>query len=273
MNKMKMNDGLLIPQLGYGVWQVPNNEAEKAVLCALKAGYRSIDTAAIYKNEEGVGQALLNSDIARSELFITTKVWNEDQGYEETLKAFETSLKKLKLTYVDLYLIHWPSPKRNKYVQTWKALEKLKAEGLTKSIGVSNFSIEHFEHLAKETGAVPALNQVELHPQYQQNTLRAFHEKHNIVTEAWSPLAQAKVLENEKIAILAQKHKKTPAQIILRWHLQSNIVAIPKSITPSRIEENFKVFDFTLSPGDMEIMTSLDSATGRIGPDPVTADF
>lgn len=273
MKQIKLNDGNSIPQLGYGVWQVPNAEASTAVNCAIKLGYRSIDTAMIYRNEEGVAEGIKKSEVPRSELFITTKVWNEDQGYDETLKAFEVSLKKLDLKYIDLYLIHWPSPKRNKFVQSWKALEKLKADGLVKSIGVSNFCIEHFERLANETGTVPALNQIELHPLFQQKELRAFHDKHKIITEAWSPLGQAKILENEIIGKLAQQYQKSPAQIILRWHMQSNIVAIPKSATPSRIEENIKIFDFELSTEDMTKLSHIDSANGRIGPNPATADF
>lgn len=273
MNNIRLNDGNSIPQLGYGVWQISNAEASSAVQAAITHGYRSIDTATIYRNEEGVAQGIKNSDIPRSELFITTKVWNEDQGFDETLKAFELSLKKLELDYIDLYLIHWPSPKRNKYVESWKALEKLKAEGLVKSIGVSNFCIEHLERLMNETSTVPALNQIELHPLFQQIELRAFHDKHKIVTEAWSPLGQAKNLDNEKIVALAQKHKKSFAQIILRWHLQSNIVAIPKSVTPSRIKENISLFDFELSSEDMKIMESIHTPNGRIGPNPATADF
>ncbi len=273
MNIIQLNDGNSIPQLGYGVWQISNPEASTAVQTAISHGYRSIDTATIYRNEEGVAQGIKNSDIPRSELFITTKVWNEDQGYEETLKAFKLSLKKLELDYIDLYLIHWPSPNRNKYVDSWKALEKLKTEGLVKSIGVSNFCIEHLERLMSETATVPALNQIELHPLFQQKELRAFHDKHKIVTEAWSPLGQAKILDNEKISALAKRHQKSAAQIILRWHIQNNIVAIPKSVTPSRIKENISLFDFELSADDMQIMESINSTSGRIGPNPATADF
>ncbi|MGI4748179.1 MAG: aldo/keto reductase [Janthinobacterium lividum] len=263
---ISLNQGNAIPQLGYGVFKVGADEAEKAVGLALDAGYRSIDTAMIYRNEEGVGQAIAKAGIERDELFITTKLWNDDQGYDSTLKAFDASLARLGLDYVDLYLIHWPKPALDKYLDTWRAFEKLKQDGRVRAIGVSNFQVPHLERLLGETAIVPAINQIELHPTLPQNELHDFHQAHGIVTEAWSPLAQGE-LDAPVIVELAAKHGRTPAQIVLRWHMQRGIVAIPKSITPSRIAENIDIFDFALADDDMERMRSLDSGR-RIGPDP-----
>ncbi|MEU6963047.1 aldo/keto reductase [Streptomyces chrestomyceticus] len=265
-----LNNGVAMPQLGYGVWQVPDDEAATAVGSALEAGYRSIDTAAIYGNEEGTGKALAASGIARDELFVTTKLWNDEQGYDSTLRAFDTSLGKLGLEYVDLYLIHWPMPAKDTYVDTYRAFEKIYEEGRAKAIGVSNFQPAHLERLMGETSVVPAVNQVELHPQLQQSELRAFHARHNIATEAWSPLGQGKdLLTNTTVTGLAEKYGRTPAQIVLRWHLQVGNVVIPKSVTPSRIKENIDVFGFELDDADMSALAALDSGT-RLGPDPDT---
>ncbi|MEU7227331.1 aldo/keto reductase [Streptomyces chrestomyceticus] len=265
-----LNNGVAMPQLGYGVWQVPDDEAATAVGSALEAGYRSIDTAAIYGNEEGTGKALAASGIARDELFVTTKLWNDEQGYDSTLRAFDTSLGKLGLEYVDLYLIHWPMPAKDTYVDTYRAFEKIYEEGRAKAIGVSNFQPAHLERLMGETSVVPAVNQVELHPQLQQSELRAFHARHNIATEAWSPLGQGKdLLTNTTVTGLAEKYGRTPAQIVLRWHLQVGNVVIPKSVTPSRIKENIDLFGFELDDADMSALAALDSGT-RLGPDPDT---
>ncbi|WP_189302732.1 aldo/keto reductase [Streptomyces albospinus] len=266
-----LNNDLPMPQLGYGVWQIPDDEAFAAVGHALEAGYRSIDTAAIYGNEEGTGKALAASGIAREELFVTTKLWNSEQGYDATLRAFDASLAKLGLEYVDLYLIHWPLPARDTYLDTYRAFEKIYADGRAKAIGVSNFQPAHLERLLGETSVVPAVNQIELHPQFQQSESRAFHARHGIATEAWSPLGQGKGLQDPTLAELARKHGKTPAQVVLRWHLQIGNVVIPKSATPSRIRENFDVFGFELDDADLAAVANLDSGT-RIGPDPATFD-
>ncbi|WP_030418814.1 aldo/keto reductase [Streptomyces sp. SCSIO 75703] len=263
-----LNNGVEMPQLGFGVWQVPDDEAERAVATALQAGYRSIDTAAVYGNEEGTGRAVAASGIAREDLFVTTKLWNSDQGYDSTLRAFDSSLEKLGLDYVDLYLIHWPVPALGRYVDTYKAFEKLHADGRVRAIGVSNFLPEHLERLTGETSVVPAVNQIELHPQLQQGAARAFHEERGIATEAWSPLGSGKgLLEVPAIVAIARKHGRTPAQVVLRWHLQVGNVVIPKSVTPSRIAENIAVFDFALDAEDLAAVSALDEGR-RLGPDP-----
>ncbi|MER7394972.1 aldo/keto reductase [Streptomyces sp. NPDC000151] len=267
-----LNNGVTMPQLGFGVWQIPDDEAFTAVGHALEAGYRSIDTAAIYGNEEGTGKALAASGIARDELFVTTKLWNTEQGYDSTLRAFDASLAKLGLDYVDLYLIHWPLPARDTYVDTYRAFEKIQADGRAKAIGVSNFQPPHLQRLLNETSVVPAVNQIELHPELQQAETRAFHAEHGIATEAWSPLGQGKgLLENATIGTIAEKHGKTPAQVVLRWHLQLGNVVIPKSATPSRIKENFDVFGFELDADDLKTIAGLN-ADKRLGPDPATFD-
>lgn len=267
---VKLNDGNHIPQLGYGVWQVGNDEAVAAVSEALKAGYRHIDTAAIYGNEEGVGKAIKSSGIERGDIYLTTKLWNGEQGYESTLKAFDASLKKLGTDYVDLYLIHWPMPSKDLFMETWRAFLKLKEESRAKSIGVSNFRTADLERIITESGVTPVLNQIELHPQFQQDELRLFHSKHDIATEAWSPLGQGKILEDATLKAIAEKHGKSVAQIILRWHIETGNIVIPKSVTPARIKENFDIFDFRLNGTDHDAITKLDKADGRIGPNPST---
>ncbi|MCX5535022.1 aldo/keto reductase [Streptomyces sp. NBC_00006] len=262
-----LNNGVEIPQLGFGVFQVPDDETAAAVTAALEAGYRSIDTAAIYGNETGVGRALAASGIAREDLFITTKLWNADQGYDATLAAFDASLEKLGLDYVDLYLIHWPTPERDLYRETWKAIEKLAADGRIRAAGVSNFQPAHLERLLADSPLVPAVNQVELHPGLQQSELRAVHADLAIATEAWSPLAQGAVLGDEAITTIAARHGKSPAQVVLRWHLQLGNVVIPKSVTPARIRENLDVFDFTLTDDELASIATLDRDL-RTGPHP-----
>ncbi|BAU87188.1 oxidoreductase [Streptomyces laurentii] len=265
---LTLNNGVRMPQLGFGVWQVPDDEAEKAVATALEAGYRSVDTAAIYENEAGTGKALAASGLPREELFVTTKLWNDQQGYDSTLRAFDSSLELLGLDYVDLYLIHWPVPAKDAYVDTYKAFEKILADGRAKAIGVSNFLPEHLERLIGETSVVPAVNQIELHPQLQQAASRETHAKHGIATEAWSPLGSGKgLLEVPAIVAIARKHDRSPAQVVLRWHLQIGNVVIPKSVTPSRIRENIDVFDFELDAEDLAAITALDEGR-RLGPNP-----
>ena len=258
-----------IPQLGFGVFQVPPKETEEVVAQALEAGYRHLDTAAAYKNEGAVGQAIHASGIPRGEIFVTTKCFNDDHGKEEAKRAFKASLERLELEHIDLYLIHWPVPAHDLYVETWQAFIELQAEGLVRAIGVSNFQPEHLERIVAETGVVPAINQVELHPYFQQTGLRHEHDELEIVTEAWSPLGQGLELEDPAIVAIAEAHGKTPAQAIIRWHLQLGNVVIPKSVTPERIEENFDVFDFELSDAEMETIRELDAGK-RIGPDPDT---
>lgn len=271
MNSLMLNtDGVQIPQLGFGVWQVPDDEAERAVGLALQAGYRSIDTARLYENEAGVGRAVRASGVPRDQLFITTKLWNNDHGRVE--EAFEESMARLGLDQLDLYLIHWPAPKQDRYVQAWKALERLYTEGRVRAIGVSNFTVQNLERLMEETQIVPAVNQIELHPAFPQAELRAFHAANGILTEAWSPLGQGRgLLDEPALAEIGAKHGRTPAQVVLRWHIQLGNVVIPKSVTPSRIKENIDVFDFLLDGEDMAAIGALNTDT-RLGPDPAQFD-
>jgi 2,5-diketo-D-gluconate reductase A len=266
---LKFTDGHQIPQLGFGVFQVPPEDTAEAVTRALGVGYRHIDTAAAYQNEAGVGEAISGSDLERGDVFVTTKLWNDHHGRDSALRAFDRSLERLGFDYVDLYLIHWPVPANDDYVETWQAFTELKADGRARSIGVSNFQVEHLERIIDATGEVPALNQIELHPQFQQEELRRYHSEHGILTEAWSPLGQGQALEDSKIAEIAESHDRTPAQVVLRWHIQLGNVVIPKSVTPSRIEENFHLFDFELSGSEMDAIGQLDAGQ-RIGPDPDT---
>lgn len=267
---VELNDGNTIPQLGFGVFQVPDDQAYDAVGEALRVGYRSIDTARIYENETGTGRALADSGVAREDLFVTTKLWNSDQGYDSTLRAFDASLAHLGLDYLDLYLIHWPVPAQDRYIDTFRAFQQLKADGRIRSIGVSNFTVENLERLVEAVGETPVLNQIELHPGFAQAQLRAAHADLGIVTEAWSPLGQGTTIANPTIRAIADAHGRTPAQVILRWHVQLGNVVIPKSVTPERIAGNFDIFDFQLSADDMFAIGSLDSPDGRLGPDPVT---
>jgi len=257
-----------IPQLGFGVWQVDTGDAVPAVTEALKVGYRHVDTAAAYENEAEAGQALAESDVDTADVFVTTKLWNDKQGFDSTLAAFDESMKKLRLETLDLYLIHWPVPKKDAFVDTWKAFQKLRDDGRVKAIGVCNFQVPHLQRLLDETGELPAINQIELHPHLVQQELRDFHAAHGIVTEDWSPLASGgDVLTDETIDGIAKAHGVTPAQAILRWHLQIGSVVIPKSVTPSRIAENFDVFGFELTADEVEAITGLDKHF-RTGPDP-----
>lgn len=258
-----------IPQLGFGVFQVPPRETAEATMRALAAGYRHIDTAAAYRNEAAVGQAVRASGLPREEVFVTTKCFNDDQGYEAAKRALKASLHRLEMGHVDLYLIHWPVPAHDRYVETWSAFVELQEHGLARAIGVSNFQPAHLERLIRETGVIPAVNQIELHPRLQQIGLRREHADLGIVTEAWSPLARGRVLADPTIAEIAAAHGRTPAQVVLRWHLQLGNVVIPKSVTPSRIEENFDVFDFQLSAAELTAIEALDAGE-RTGPDPDT---
>jgi 2,5-diketo-D-gluconate reductase A len=265
---LTLNDGRAIPQLGFGVFLVPPDEAARAASHALKTGYRSIDTAAAYRNERGVGEAIRDGGIDRENVFVTTKVWNSGQGREQARQAFEKSLERLGEDYVDLYLIHWPAPPLGLYVETWETLCELHADGRARSIGVSNFRVEDLAKVIDATGVVPAVNQIELHPRFQQSELRAYHAEQGILTESWSPLGRGASLEDETICRIAADHDRTPAQVILRWHIQLGLIVIPKSVTPERIEENFRVFDLELSDDEMSAIAALDSPDGRIGPDP-----
>jgi 2,5-diketo-D-gluconate reductase A len=267
---LAMNNGVDIPQLGFGVFLVPDSETKAAVSSALEAGYRHIDTAKLYQNEKGVGAAIAESGIARDELFVTTKVWNSEQGFDAATESFEASLDRLGLEQLDLLLIHWPAPALGKFVDTWRAFEKLAAAGRVRAIGVSNFHQAHLQQLFDETDVVPAINQVELHPLLPQAELRAFNAAHGILTEAWSPLARGgSVLTDPVVAAIGERVGKTPAQVVLRWHIELGNVVIPKSVTPSRIAENRDVFDFTLTPADVEAIAGLETGE-RIGPDPDT---
>jgi 2,5-diketo-D-gluconate reductase A len=266
---LPLNDGRAIPQVGYGCWQISEEQAPGLVAQALQAGYRLIDTAAAYGNEAGVGRGIRESGIPRDQIFLTTKLWNDRQG-PDAPKAFDESLKKLGLDYVDLYLIHWPCPQKRLFVETWKAMIALRDAGRIRSIGVSNFTEEHLATLVGETGVTPAVSQIELHPYFQRKDARAADNRHAIVTESWSPLGRGEELKDSEILAIAKEHGKSPAQVVLRWHLQLGCVAIPKTAHPQRIVENVSIFDFTLSEAEMERIARLDRPGGRIGPDPAT---
>jgi len=266
---LTLNTGAEIPQLGIGVFKVDDDECERVVSDALELGYRHIDTAMIYRNEAAVGRAIANSGIPRDELFVTTKIWNSDQGKDTTAAALETSLELLGLDSVDLYLIHWPAPLREKYVETWLALEELAAAGRTKAVGVSNFEPEHLENILEAGSVVPAINQVELHPAFQQRAVRHVGEPHGIITEAWGPLGQGKydLAELPGLGELATRHGKTIQQIVLRWHIQEGVVVFPKSVRKERMAENLDIFDFVLDDNDMNTMVAMDSGR-RVGTHP-----
>src|ERR1700742_2560094 len=269
---LQLNDGNCIPAIGFGVFKIAPADTEQAVGTALRAGYRHIDTAAMYKNERETGRAVAESGVPRDELYLVTKLWNADQGYDSTLAAFDASLDRLGIDYLDLYLVHWPMPKLNKFVDTFKAFAHLRDQGRIRSIGVSNFEPEHLRILVDATGIVPAVNQIELHPLLQQQELREVHAQLGIATEAWSPLGQGSLLANPTVSGVADAHGKTPAQVLIRWHIQLGNIVIPKSVTPERIVSNFDVFDFELSEQDMASVSSLGDGT-RLGPDPRTFNF
>jgi 2,5-diketo-D-gluconate reductase A len=263
-----LNNGVEMPQLGFGVFLVPADEVVAPVRTALEAGYRLIDTATLYGNEEGVGQAIAECGIPRDEIFVTTKVWNSDHGYDRTLRAFDHSLKLLGLDVLDLYLIHWPTPARDLYVDTWRALERIYADGRARAIGVSNFTVAALDRIVREGSVTPAVNQIELHPGFPQEELRAAHARHHIATEAWSPLGRGHgLLDRPEVTAIAEAHGRTPAQVVLRWHIQLGFVVIPKSVRAERIRENLDVFDFTLTESEMAVLSALDGP-GRVGPDP-----
>jgi 2,5-diketo-D-gluconate reductase A len=265
---LTLNDGHKAPQLGFGVWQIDDSVATESVAKAIQTGYRSVDTAAIYGNEKGTGEGLRRGGVPRGEIFLTTKLWNADQGFDSTMRAFDKSLKLLGTDYVDMYLIHWPMPAKGTYVDTFKAMIRLREEGRIRSVGVSNFNPSHIDRLIADTGVTPVVNQIELHPDFQQNDVVKHNREKNVITEAWSPLGQGgDLLKNPALVEIAKAHGKSVAQVILRWHLQTGHMVIPKSQTPARIEENFDVFDFLLSTADMGKIAALD-AGHRIGPDP-----
>ena len=264
---LRLNDGRDIPQLGLGVYKVPDAEAARVVEVAIDAGYRHIDTATLYNNERGVGDGVRASGVPRDEVFVTTKVWDDDHGFDKTRRAFDTSLELLGFDYVDLYLIHWPVPSTDLFVDTWRALEAIKADGRALSIGVSNFAPHHIDRLLDETDTVPAINQVELHPWLPQQQVRDYDASHGIRTEAWSPLARGRLIGDRVLDSIAAKHDRSPAQVVIRWHLQLGNVVIPKSVTASRIVENFQVFDFELDTADLAAIAGLESGT-RTGMDP-----
>lgn len=268
----ELGEKVFIPRVGLGVFQVAPVETEEVVSLALAAGYRHIDTAAAYDNEEGVGRALSSSSLERDEVFVTTKLWNSQHGRDQARPALQASLDRLGLDYVDLFLIHWPVPSHDRYVETWEALLELRGDGLARAVGVSNFLPKHLDRLKEATDVMPPINQVELHPHLVQDELRAYHREHGIVTEAWSPLAKARILDEPILQGIAERHGRTAAQVVLRWHLQLGNVVIPKSITPARIAANLDLFDFELSDDEMEEISSLDRGR-RTGPDPETFSF
>ena len=269
--RLPLNDGASIPQMGAGTYKVADDAAPALVLAAVDAGYRHIDTAALYGNERGVGRGLARvfaeTPLQRADLFVTSKVWNTEHGYDETLRAFDASMAALGLETLDLYLIHWPAPAQDRYVDTWRALVHLQQQGRTRSIGVSNFNRTHLERVIAETGVVPAVNQIELQPWLQQSSLRAFHAEHSIVTEAWSPLARGRAIDDPTLSAIGERYGKTAAQIVLRWHVQLGNVVIPKTVSPERMRANADIFDFELDAADLAAITARDSGE-RSGSDP-----
>lgn len=271
--QITLNDGSAIPQFGLGVWQVDPATTAQVVGWGIEAGYRSIDTAQGYQNEEGVGQAIRSAGVPRSELFITSKLRNGAHQRDRALKAFDETMGKLGIEQLDLFLIHWPVPSQDKYVEAWKALIELRDGGRIKSIGVSNFNQDHLERIIGETGVTPTVNQIELHPRLQQRDKRDFHSAHNIRIESWSPLGSGRLLTDPTLERIAAKHGKSIAQTIIRWHLQEGLIVIPKSVHKERIAANFDVFDFELDTEDLRTIGGMDSQDGRTGPNPATAAF
>ena len=273
---IELNDGNTIPQLGFGVFQIPPDDTADAVKTALDIGYRHIDTAEMYQNEKGVGDGIRHAGVDRSEVFVTSKLNNGFHKPDDARRAFDHTLSALGFDYVDLFLIHWPLPTLygGDYVSTWKTLEEFKKDGRARSIGVSNFQVEHLKRLAQETETVPAVNQIEVHPYFVNNEVRVYGQQHGIETEAWSPIAQGKVLDDPVITRIAEATGKSPAQVVLRWHIQRGDIVFPKSVTPQRIKDNFALFDFELGQDDVDAITTLDQgASGRIGPNPDTFDY
>ncbi|WP_196257873.1 aldo/keto reductase [Pelagibacterium limicola] len=264
-----LNDGVSIPQMGLGTWQLSDTEVTGVALEAFRLGYRHIDTAAGYENERGVGEAVRQSGLAREEVFVTSKLRNGEHGFDETLRAFDGTMQRLGLDVLDLYLIHWPMPRVDRYVESWKAFIRLREEGRIRSIGVSNFNPDHLERIIGETGVVPSVNQIELHPRFQRRDLRAVHADKGIAIESWTPLGKRNVLGDPAIVSIAQKHGKTPGQVVIRWHIEQGLILFPKTANAARLAENFDVFDFALDGEDMERIAALDTADGRTGPDPL----
>jgi len=271
--QLTLNDGATIPRIGLGVWQVDPDITAKVVRWGIEAGYRLIDTAEGYRNEEGVGEAIRSAGVPRKELFITSKLRNGAHRRDDALRAFDDTMAKLGIDRIDLFLIHWPVPGQNNYVEAWKTLVELKEAGRITSVGVSNFNQDHLERIMGETGVTPVVNQIELHPRFQQRDKRDFHRKHDIHIESWSPLGSGRLLTDPTLEKIAQKHGKSVAQVIIRWHLKEGLIVIPKSIHRERIAGNFNVFDFDLDAGDMQTIRDMDTANGRTGPDPATAAF
>jgi 2,5-diketo-D-gluconate reductase A len=265
---IRLNNGVEIPQFGFGVFQVPPEDTAQVVRDAFAAGYRHVDTAEMYENEEGVGKAVADSGLSRNEVFVTSKLNNDAHGRDKALAAFDQTLQRLGFDHVDLFLVHWPRPKEDRYVETWKAFEEIAASGRARAIGVSNFTVANLERLAAETGTVPAVNQIELHPYLTQTELRAYHDEHGIATEAWSPIAQAgELLDDFTLRGISEKYGKTPAQVVLRWHVQLGNIVFPKSTRPERMRENIDVFDFALDADEVDAISALNRDE-RTGPDP-----